>query len=421
MLTRRSVIRSAAGTAALAALPSFARAAGPKPVVRIGFLDSFSGVFADIAAYHKVGAELAVADLNAKGRIAYELVYGDDASKPAVGTTEARRLVTQEKVDVIFGGTSSGIGLALGPLCDSLGIFNLELGPFDSAITGEKASRLTYRFGPNARMSLRPLANRLPALGKKWYFIQADYALGRDAYALLSGVLKRTSGAEVGHDILPLGTADFSPTMTKIRNSDADVVILANSGIDAANSIKQFVQFGLQKQMKLAGINLEDFYYKAVPLNDIAGSSFTVLWTPNASDSARKLTRRIGAVVKGPISARHYYGYGGIMALADRIAGAGTTDAEKLAAAFDDHAWPGYKANPSAWHGCDHQLAQDTYAGAIVNEKTFARTQFLFDIVAEVPASESDGTCDSPWAVAAKKAIAAATVGKRDGYTPKTV
>jgi hypothetical protein len=56
-----------------------------------------------------------------------------------------------------------------------------------------------------------------------------------------------------------------------------------------------------------------------------------------------------------------------------------------------------------------------------VNGKTFAKMQFLFDIVAEVPASESDGTCDSPWAVAAKKAIAAATVGKRDGYTAKVV
>jgi hypothetical protein len=66
-------------------------------------------------------------------------------------------------------------------------------------------------------------------------------------------------------------------------------------------------------------------------------------------------------------------------------------------------------------------LAQDTYAGAIVSSKTFAKTKYVFDIVAEVPASESDGTCDSPWAVAAKRAIAAATIGKRDGYTPKVV
>ena len=69
-------------------------------------------------------------------------------------------------VDVLFGGTSSANGLALGPLRDTV---------------------------------------------------------GRDAYALLSDVLKHTSGTEAGHDVLPLGTADFSPTMTTIRNSGADL------------------------------------------------------------------------------------------------------------------------------------------------------------------------------------------------------
>ena len=124
----------------------FARGAG-KPVVRIGYLDSFSGVFADIAALHKTGAQLALDDVNRNSRVRFEFVFGDDASKPATGTTETRRLVGEEKVDVLFGGTSSGIGLAIAPLVEDLGIFNLALGPFDSTLTGEKATRLTYRYG----------------------------------------------------------------------------------------------------------------------------------------------------------------------------------------------------------------------------------------------------------------------------------
>ena len=59
--------------------------------------------------------------------------------------------------------------------------------------------------------------------------------------------------------------------------------MLANSGLDAANACKQFVDFGLGKKMKLAGINLEDFYYKAVPLDAIAGTTFPVAWTPTCS------------------------------------------------------------------------------------------------------------------------------------------
>jgi branched-chain amino acid transport system substrate-binding protein len=418
--SRGDVLRSGLAVAGLAALPSAARSAG-KPVVRIGFLDSFSGVFADIGALHKTGAQLALDDVNKNSRVRFEFVFGDDASKPATGTTEARRLIGEEKVDVLFGGTSSGIGLAIAPIVEDLGIFNMALGPFDSTLTGEKATRLTYRYGCNARMVMRALANRLLALGKKWYFLQSDYGMGRDSYNQLSETLKRAGGTEAGHDVLPLGTSEFSPSLTKIRNSGADVLVLANSGQDAANSIKQFVAFGMHKQMHLAGINLEDFYYKVVPLDEIAGATFSVLWSPYASDSSRKLASRIHKVINGPVSARHFYGYGGIMALTDRILAARTTDPEKLAAAFDDHAFDGYKRTKSVWHGCDHQLAQDVYAGAVVNAKTFARTQFLFDVQSDVPASESDGTCDSPWARAAKAAMASQKIGVREGYTPKTV
>ena len=421
MPTRRDLLRGTAAAAAAVSFPSIALSATGKPTVRIGFLDSFSGVFSDVAGKHKIGATIALADLNRRGGVRYELVPGDDTSKPAVATSELRRLVGQEGVDVIFGGTSSGSGLALEPLADELGIFNLSIGPFDSTMTGAKARALTYRYGLNARMALKPMANRLLALGHKWYFIQADYALGKDAYAQLSPVLTRAGGTEVGHDILPLGTNDFSSSMTKVQTSGADVLVLANSGVDAANAVHAFVQFGLQKKIHLAGINLEDFYYDAIPLDAVQGSTFSVLWTPDAADSARKLVVRLRRDIQGPISARHYYGYAALTQLADRIEAAGTTDAGKLAKAFDDHSFNGYKENPSHWKGCDHQNAQDSYAGAVVSRKQFERTQFMFDIVATVPPPESDGSCDAPWARAAKAAIAASTVGARAGYTPKTL
>jgi len=70
-------------------------AAGNAATVKIGFLESFSGVFSDLGAIHKAGAQLALADANARGRVKYEFVLGDDASKPAVATTEARRLIRE--------------------------------------------------------------------------------------------------------------------------------------------------------------------------------------------------------------------------------------------------------------------------------------------------------------------------------------
>ena len=94
----------------------------------------------------------------------------------------------------------------------------------------------------------------------------------------------------------------------------------------------------------------------------------------------------------------------------------GSADSLEL---FRQLLWP--RLAPNLLGGCDHQLAQDVYSGAVVSAKTFARTQFMFDVQSDVPASESDGTCESPWARAAKTAMASQTIGRREGYTPKTV
>jgi acyl-CoA synthetase (AMP-forming)/AMP-acid ligase II/ABC-type branched-subunit amino acid transport system substrate-binding protein len=418
-MKRESFLTSVAAVGAASLLPRRSWAATGPTTVRIGYLDSFSGVFSDIAAYQKAGAQLALDDVNKNSRVKFEFVYGDDGSKPAMATTEARRLIQQESVDVLFGCISSANGLALGPLALDAGIFNLELGPFESSITGAKATKLTYRFGPNSRMYLKPLARRLLALGKKWYFIQADYALGKDSYAQLSQILRAAGGTEVGVDVLPLGTKDFSSVLTKVRNSDADVLVLANSGLDAANTIKQFVDFGLNKKLKLAGINLEDFYYKALPLDDIAGATFPMNWGPTVSPSAEKLAARLRRDIKEPLSSRHYIGYVGLLQLVDRLNAAGTTSAEKVALSFSNHSFDAAKGSKSLWSGIDHQCQQDVYAGTIVTAKRFEKTQFMFDVVAEVPASESDGTAESPWAVAAKANMALQTIPNRESYTPK--
>jgi branched-chain amino acid transport system substrate-binding protein len=419
---RRSVfLQAAAGAAAIGAVPRYTTAAGPAATVKIGFLDSFSGVFSDLAAYQKLAAQLALEDVNRRGRVKYEFVFGDDASKPATATTEARRLISQESVDVLFGGTSSGSALAISPLALEAGILNLTLAPFDSSITGAKATKLTYRYGPNARMATKTLARRVLAVGRKWYFIRADYALGKDAYAQLSDVLTRAGGKESGADTVPLGMSDFSSVLTKVRNSDADVLLLTNSGLDAANLAKQFVDFGLHKRIKLAGIGLEDIYHSAVPLDQLAGSTFPLLWAPDASDGAARLTRILRKTIKGPISQRHWLGYGALTTLVDRINAAGTTKADKLAAAFDDHSFDDYKHSKATFRACDHQAIQDMYAGAIVSQAKFAKTQYMYEVIAEIPAAESDGTCDSPWAQAARAALAAQSVKPRESYTAKTL
>jgi ABC-type branched-subunit amino acid transport system substrate-binding protein len=408
-MKRNAFVAAGGALAATAALPAPLFAA-PPATVRIGFLDSFSGVLSDIAGYHKIGANIALAEANARGRTKYEFVYGDDASKPAVGATEARRLVEQEKVDVMLFGTSSAVALAIMPLTLAANVFTVLIGPQDGSITSDHASLNTFRFAPNAAMFARVLGQRILASGKKWSFIVEDYAFGRDSYARLSALLKRAGGTEVGSDFTHVGTSDFSSIYTKIRNTDTEQVVLCQGGLDVALAAKQFVDFGLHKKMKLAGMTLEDFYYKTLPLDQLAGSVFAVIWTPTVSPSARALHAHLAKSIAGPISYRHYMSYLTAKQLIDRIEAAGTTHAAKLVAAFRDHSFDAAKADPAVWRGCDHQAAQNVYAGTVVNAKRFAQTQYLFDVVGETSAGESAGSCAGPDASAATAAMAKQTL-----------
>ena len=405
-----------AASAALGASTVFSpyAIAAPGTTVTLGYLDSASGVLSDIAGHHKIGIQIALDEANAKGRVRWNLASGDDNSKPQTGVNEIRRLIDQERIDALIFGTSSAVALAITPLTMQSGVFSVLLGPQDTSLSADKATAAHYRLAPDASMFTKILAQRILASGKKWYFIIEDYAFGKDSYNRLKALLLRAGGSEVGADTYKVGTSDFSSTMTKIRNTDADQVVLCQGGLDVALAAKQFVDFGLHKRMRLAGMTLEDFYFSALPLDQLAGSVFAAIWGPSVSPSAKRLNASLAAKIHGPVSYRHYLGYVGAKQLIDRISAAGTTDAAKVSAAFADHTFDGYKENPSMWRGCDHQCAQDTYAASIVNQATFRKTGYMFDFVGTSESAQSDGTCTTPEALAAAKAIGAQKIGDRE-------
>ena len=419
-MRRSTFVSSAVALSAAVAFPTSLRAANA--VVKIGYIDSFSGPLSDIGSHHHVGVMAAIAEANKRGRTKFELITGDDTSKPAVGSTEGRRLIGQENVDVLMAGTSSAVALALGPLAQDSGIFLLDIGGQDTSITGEKANRVAYRFAPNVQMQIRALAQRILSMGKKWYFIVDDFAYGKDGYTRLSALLKRAGGSEMGADILKLGTEDYSSALTKMRNTEADVLVLCQGGFDAAKTAKQFVDFGLHKKMHLGGLNLEDYYWKSIPQDELVGATFAIHWTPTVSDSAQKLARTLKQYTGGEgVSSRHYFGYICTMQLIDRMQAAGTTKADALVKAFADHTFDAAKENKATWRGCDHQCVQDEYAGSIVSRKRQAKTGFMFDVVAQVSGNSGPGACSDLDPGAATAVINGQKIPERAGYEPKTL
>jgi branched-chain amino acid transport system substrate-binding protein len=415
--SRRTFVAGSVAAGAALALPRVARSAAP-PLIRLGYIDSLSGPFAVGGIPQLNGARLAIADANRRGRARYELVVGDDATKPAVGTTEARRLVESEKVDVLLGGASSAVGNAVSAYAQNAGILYVAVGTHDTAMTGAKANRVCFRQTCSLAMLSNALGTELARRAKHWYFLVADYAFGTDARDRLKAILDAHGGTVAGMDLHPVGASDFSSFMVKARATDADAFLLLNGGTDTQNAATTFVQFGLNKRMLAAGVTGENELAAGFPSEELAGSLWGYVWGPDAGGSAAALHRRLAAVAQGfPPNWRQYLGYMAAANIVERIEASGTTDTDTLVRAFENHRYDAAKSQSGVFRACDHQALQQTYCAEMLPRAKRRDPNEYFRIVSALDGEAAAGPCSNPDSAKASAIIEGEKVPARDGYT----
>jgi len=433
---RRTGALGIAGAAALGFPLAETRSAGAAPVlpprdviaagggatIKIGHIDGFSGVYASASASQELGLELALEQAMKKNsRIKYVIVKGDDASAPATGSTEARRLISQEKVDVLTGCLSSGVGLAVSALAAQQNVFFLAIGTHDTNITGAGAHHVTFRQTCSNAMLANAVGPALLKFGKKWYFLTADYAFGNDAQARFQKILIAQGGEVVANDKHPLGQVDFSSNMTKARNTDANVMVFCNYGPDTQNAMKAAVQLGVNKKMKFGGILCGNDVAVGLPVDDIVGSTWGYVWGPDAGGAS---TMKIYEMIKqrSPnVDWRQYLGYMAGTNIIDRLNAAGTTDTAKIVAAFEGYHYDAGKKSGAYFRACDHQAVQQTYAGTIVEKSKRTSPGEYFAITSTVGGDYAAESCDTVDAKKATAAFASEPIGPRDAYTPTSL
>jgi len=395
-------------------------AAGGGATIKIGHIDGFSGVYAAASESQQTGLQLAVEEANRKNsRVRFEIIRGDDTNQPAVGSTEAKRLISQDKVDVLAGCLSSGVGLAVSAVAEEAGILFVAMGTHDTNITGPKAHKVTFRTTCSNAMLASALGPALLKKGKKWYFITADYAFGNDAHDRLAKILTSAGGTEVGNDRHPLGQTDYSSYMTKARNTDANVLVFCNYGPDTQNATKAAVGLGLNKKMTFGGILCGNEVAIGLPVDEIVGSLWGYVWGPEAGGThTMEIYNKLKPLAKGfPPNWRQYLGYITGQQLIDRVLAAGTTDTEKLVTAFEDHHYDAGKQAMAYWRKCDHQAVQQTYAGEMVpKSKRRSETEF-FRIASTVGGDFAAGSCSNPDSTKASATFASEKIPARADYT----
>jgi branched-chain amino acid transport system substrate-binding protein len=367
---RRTLLKSGAVIAAAQITSPFIIKARGETPVRIGMVDPLTGVYAALAQGEVVGAKYAAEVINKAGGILgrpVELLVEDSANDVGTGVQKTRKLIERDQVSFIIGDVNSGIAIAMAQVTSEKKVLHIVSGGHTDPITGTSCSWNVFRVCNSTTMDSSAIAQTLiEKFGKKWYFLTPDYAYGHSVQAGFEKVLKAAGGESSG-SLVPLGTPDYSSYLIQAKAYNPKVLINVMGGNDQVASLKQFVQFGLDKQMAVGGALFELESIRAVPDNARVGW-WTMEWwwdqpgVPHVAEFNAAMKKLTG----GAATARNWFGYVSVQTLALIANQEKTLDAPKLAKALSGFKLPPEVAlQPGApeYRAGDHELMSTVFVG----------------------------------------------------------
>ena len=222
------------------------------PAIKIGVLTDLQSVFSDASGLGSVAAtELAIEDYKAAGgKIAVSTIVADYQNKPDIGSNIAREWYDIGSVDAIVDVANSSVAIAVSEITQQKNKVFLATAPATSQLTGEMCSPNTVQWYDKFMLASAISLGAKADGPKKWFFVSADYAFGRDLQRIATSLIEKNGDKVVGSARHPLGVADFSSFLLAAGSSDADVIALANAGSDVVTAIKQVNEFQVTRDGK---------------------------------------------------------------------------------------------------------------------------------------------------------------------------
>lgn len=319
--------------AALAlALPQLASAADP---LRIGVLNDQSGLYSDFGGVTSVtAAEMAVQDFGGEvlGR-KIEVVSADHHNKVDTASAIARKWFDLEHVEMITDLTNSGVALAVQGLAKDLGKVTIATGPFSAALTDKACSPTGFHWVFDTyAASVGTARGVIEDGGKSWFILAADYAFGKQMAADLTRTIQGNGGKVLGEVRHPVESSDFASFLLQAQSSGAQIVALANGGLDTTNSIKQASEFGItsagQRMVALAMV-ISDVH--ALGLDKAHGLVATTAYYWDKDDASREFAQRFEAKTKRKPGMVQAGTYSAVLHYLKAVKAAGTVEGKAVA------------------------------------------------------------------------------------------
>lgn len=347
---RRQFLVNTAALAASAALPLGARGQGAP--VKVGVLHPVTGFLAYSGNLSRLGARVAVEDINAAGGIKalggvkLEAVLADAQSKPEVGSAEVEKL-NEQGVSAIVGAYASAICLATTQAAAKHGIPHLvDVGVADQIV--QRGLKNTFRFAPGYKTctdaaveSLQALNNGAGRPARTVMIIHEESLFGTGTANLLAKQLPPL-GFEVKDVIKHANpTRDFNNIVLRVKAANPDIIIPANYYNEYALFVRTMKQQNVTPKAIYSVLGGAASSYKFV--KEFADAANGVLdvnhWFNPKDKRAWALKKRVDAMDGQFFTYEVYLNYTAVHLLADAIERAKSTKREDITAALEKSSW----------------------------------------------------------------------------------
>lgn len=314
--------------------------------IKIGSVLSVTGPAAFLGDPELKTLQLYVADINKKGGVLgrqLQLVHYDDGSDAGKANGFTKRLIDDDKVDILVGGTTTGATMSAVPLVERAGIPFISLA--GAVVIIEPVKKWVFKTPHTDRMAAEKVFEDMKKRGiSKVALFSETSGFGASGKKETEAVAAKYGITLVANETYGPKDTDMSPQLTKIRNTaGVQAVFVFGLGQGPAIVTKNYKQLGINLPLYQShGVASDEFLTLAGPAAEGVRLPSPAQLIPEqlpANDPQKAVVTAYAnaykAAYKTDVSTFGGYAYDGLMLAVDAIKRAGGTDKAKVRDALE--------------------------------------------------------------------------------------
>lgn len=314
--------------------------------IKIGSVLSVTGPAAFLGDPELKTLQQYVEEINKKGGVIgrpLQLVHYDDGSDANKANGFAKRLIDDDKVDVMVGGTTTGATMSMAPLVEKAGVPFISLA--GAVVIVEPVKKHVFKTPHTDRMAAEKVFEDMKKRGiSKVALLSETSGFGQSGKKETEAVAAKYGITLVASETYGPKDTDMSPQLTKIKGA-AGVQALFVFGLGQGPAIvtKNFKQLGMSLPLYQShGVASEEFIKLAGPAAEGVRLPASALLVANKLDNKDPqkpvvvgYSKAFEEKWKTDVSAFGGHAYDGLMLAVDAIKRAGSTDKAKVRDAIE--------------------------------------------------------------------------------------